>query len=64
MKLTNNLYFYPEQGMFDCNTYVITGDTGIIIDPGNPDFLSGLVGSLHKDGIDPKNIDIITNFFN
>ena len=47
--------------MFDCNTYVIKGNPGIIIDPGSPMFLSTLVDSLHKDGIDPKNIGVITN---
>jgi len=61
MKLTNNLYFYPEQGMFDCNTYVITGHSSIIIDPGATMFLPTLVDNLHKDGIDPEKIDIITN---
>ena len=61
MKLINNLYFYPEQGMLDCNTYVITGNPGIIIDPGNEAFLSAKVDSLHKDGIEPKDIGIITN---
>jgi hydroxyacylglutathione hydrolase len=61
MKLTNNLYFYPEQGIFDCNTYVITGNLGIIVDPGAAMFLPALIDSLHKDGIDPKNIGIITN---
>ena len=61
MKLTNNLYFYPEQGMLDCNTYVITGNPGVIIDPGNEAFLSAKVDSLHKDGIDPADISIITN---
>ncbi|MCK4274112.1 MAG: MBL fold metallo-hydrolase [Dehalococcoidales bacterium] len=61
MKLTNNLYFYPEQGMLDCNTYVITGNPGIIIDPGNTQFLASLVGGLQKDGIDPADIGIIVN---
>ena len=61
MKLTNNLYFYPEQGIFDCNTYVIEGNPSIIIDPGAAMFLPALIDSLHKDGIDPKNIGIITN---
>ena len=61
MKLTNNLYFYPEHGIFDCNTYVIAGDPGIIIDPGATMFLPSLLDSLHKDGIDPEDIDIITN---
>ena len=61
MKLTNNLYFYPEQGLFDCNTYVIAGNPGIIIDPGNTMFLPTLIDSIQKDGIDPKNLNIITN---
>ena len=61
MKLANNLYFYPEKGMFDCNTYVIKGDAGIIIDPGSAQFLPALVEGLHKDGIDPGDINIITN---
>ncbi len=61
MKLTNNLYFYREQGILDCNTYVITGNPGIIIDPGNPVFLPVKVGGLYKDGINPKDISVITN---
>ena len=61
MKLTNNLYFYPEKGMLDCNTYVIRDDFSIIIDPGSPEFLSALIQDLHKDGIEPEDIDIITN---
>ena len=61
MKLTNNLYFYPEKGIFDCNTYVIKGAPGIIIDPGSAQFLPALVEDLNKDGIAPKDIDVITN---
>ena len=61
MKLTNNLYFYPEQGMLDCNTYVIKGNASLVIDPGNAMFLPSLVDSMHKDGIDPKSIDLIAN---
>jgi hydroxyacylglutathione hydrolase len=61
MKLGNNLYFYPEQGMLDCNTYVITGRPGIIIDPGNADYLAARVDGLKEDGIDPADIGIIVN---
>ncbi len=61
MKLINNLYFYPEQGMLDCNTYVITGNPGVIIDPGNQAFLSTKISGLQKDGINPGDISIITN---
>jgi len=61
MKLTNNLYFYPEKGMLDCNTYVIIGDPNIIIDPGAIQFLPERIQDLHKDGIEPEDIDVITN---
>ena len=47
--------------MFDCNTYVITGSPGIIIDTGAKMFLPALINSLHKDGIEPEDIGIITN---
>jgi hydroxyacylglutathione hydrolase len=61
MKLGNNLYFYPEQGMLDCNTYVVTGRPGIIIDPGNADYLAARVEGLEEDGIAPSDIGIIVN---
>ena len=61
MKLTNNLYFYPETGILDCNSYVIKDDLSIIIDLGSPQFLSELMRDLRKDGIEPEDIDIITN---
>jgi hydroxyacylglutathione hydrolase len=61
MKLANNLYFYPEQGMLDCNTYVRTGDPGVIFDPGNPDYLPGLLDAMAGDGIKPEDIGLILN---
>jgi hydroxyacylglutathione hydrolase len=61
MKLTKNLYFYPEKGMLDCNTYVIKDNTSIIIDPGLTQFLPELLQDLQRDGIDPKDIGLITN---
>ena len=61
MKLLNNLYCYPEQGMLDCNTYVVTGRPGVIIDPGSQDFLPALVDGLREDGIAPGDIGIIVN---
>jgi len=47
--------------MLDCNTYVIKGNPGIIIDPGNPDYLNYRVSGLKKDGIDPGDIGVIVN---
>ena len=63
MKLADNLYFYPEKGMLDCNTYVITGDPTIIIDPGAIQPLSELIQDLNKDGIKPENIERIFEIF-
>lgn len=61
MKLINNLYLYPECGMLDCNTYVIIGDPGVIIDPGNTMFLNERLESMRQDGLAPSNIGTITN---
>jgi hydroxyacylglutathione hydrolase len=61
MKLVKNLYFYPEKGMMDCNTYVIKDKLSLLIDPGNSQFLPALLQDLQKDGIDPRTIDIIMN---
>ena len=47
--------------MLDCNTYVIKDEVSIIIDPGSPQLLQALTRDLQKDGIDPKEIGIITN---
>jgi hydroxyacylglutathione hydrolase len=61
MKLTEHLFFYPERGMFGCNTYVIKDKQNVIIDPGFGLHLEGLVKEMRKDGIEPKDIDLITN---
>ena len=61
MQLTKNLYYYPENGMMDCNTYLIKDKLTIIIDTGLTQFLPSLIQQLHSDGIDPKGIDIIAN---
>ena len=61
MKLTNNLYAYPEQGMLDCNTYVVSGNPAAIIDPGNVMYLPDKLGGMRQDGIDPAGIVIILN---
>ena len=61
MKLTEHLFFYPERGMPGCNTYVIKDKTKVIIDPGFEMHLEGLIKDMAKDGIDPRNIDIVTN---
>jgi hydroxyacylglutathione hydrolase len=61
MKLLKNLYYYPEKGMMDCNTYVIRDKLSLLIDPGLNDFLPELIRDMQRDGIDPKTINIIMN---
>jgi glyoxylase-like metal-dependent hydrolase (beta-lactamase superfamily II) len=52
---------YPEQTVLDCNTYVIKGEPGIIIDPGGAQFLAARLEGLRRDGIEPSDIGIIVN---
>jgi glyoxylase-like metal-dependent hydrolase (beta-lactamase superfamily II) len=52
---------YPEQGMLDCNTYVLKGSPGIIIDPGSNDFLAVRLDGMRGDGITPTDIGVIVN---
>ena len=61
MKLTESLYFFPEKGTMDSNSYVIKDKTNIIIDVGLNQFLPALVAEMHQDGIDPKDIQLIAN---
>ncbi len=61
MKLTDNLFFYPECGMLDCNTYVLKDEVSVLIDPGFAQYLPALVEAMRGDGIQARDIDIITN---
>jgi hydroxyacylglutathione hydrolase len=61
MKLTKKLYFFAEKGMMDCNSYVIKDESSLLIDPGLTQFLPALIEEMQRDGIDPKDIDLIAN---
>jgi len=61
MKLNDQLYFYPEQGMLDCNTYVIKDKLALIVDVGLGNNLPLLIKDMAKDGVDAQGIDIIAN---
>jgi len=47
--------------MLDANTYIFTGDTGIMIDPGSTDTLPALLREMKQDGIKPEQISTIVN---
>jgi len=61
MKLTENLFFYPERAMPSCNTYIIKDEVSVIIDTGLEIHLQGLIQDMRRDGIEPEDIDLITN---
>ncbi len=61
MKLTENLYYYPEAGPLDCNTYLIQDETTILIDPGNDSLIDQLTKDIEADGLEVENIDLIVN---
>lgn len=59
MEISKNLFFYPEQGELDANTYLIKGESCIIIDPGSKQCLPQLVREIEKDGITVTEIKTI-----
>jgi len=61
MKITENLYMYPEFGMLDSNTYIIKDHVNIIIDLGSKSLLNNVVREMRKDGIQPEDINYICN---
>lgn len=61
MKITDQIYCYPEKGMLDCNTYVIKDDLLVMIDTGLTDYLPERLEEMGRDGLDPKKIDLIIN---
>ncbi len=60
MKLQDGVYWYREKGVLDANTYVITGEQTVLIDPGLGNYLGLLLKEMQEDGIDPKEVDVIT----
>ncbi|MCW7076374.1 MAG: MBL fold metallo-hydrolase [Candidatus Syntrophoarchaeum sp.] len=59
MKITDNIYWYPETGMLDCNTYLLVDEITILIDPGNSSYMDHLLNGLENDGFKPSDIDLI-----
>ena len=47
--------------MLDCNTYLIKDEKTMIVDVGLGKNLPSLVEAIKQDGIDPQEVDIITN---
>lgn len=61
MKLNDYIYYYPESGMIDCNTYLVKDERAIIIDTGFDRNLPVLIDAIKRDGIDPNKTDLIVN---
>ncbi|MBN2467831.1 MAG: MBL fold metallo-hydrolase [Deltaproteobacteria bacterium] len=61
MKLNKWIYFYRENGMLDCNTYLIKNEKTMIVDVGLDKNLPLLLAALKEDGIDLHEIDLVVN---
>jgi len=61
MKLTDSIFYYPESGMLDANTYIIKDHINFIVDVGSSQFLQNLIANMEKDGIKPPDINFIIN---
>ena len=61
MKLNNSIFYYPESGMLDANTYIIKDHINIVVDVGSSQFLQNLIANMEKDGIKPPDINFIIN---
>lgn len=61
MKVTDNVFYFPESGMMDCNTYVIRDESTVLVDPGLGHYLPELIRAMEQDGLDPNDIDMIIN---
>ena len=55
------VYTYPENGMLDCNTYIVKGEETALIDPGSIQTADALAKEIQRDGIDPNDIGCIVN---
>lgn len=61
MELIKDLYIYPWTNISinNCNTYLIGGETSILIDTGLELCLKGVLNDIRKDGFDPEKIETI-----
>ena len=61
MELIKDLYVYTWTNISinNCNTYLIGGESPILIDTGLEHCLNGVLNSIRKDGFDPEKIECI-----
>lgn len=60
MRIQNGVYWYKEKGLRDANTYVIKDEITVLIDPGLENYLGLRLEEMQEDGMDAKDIDLIT----
>jgi len=63
MKITAGVYAYPWTNMMEnnCNTYVLEGESLILIDPGLKRHVPDILESMKTDGLDPDKISLVIN---
>jgi len=60
MRIKEGVYWYKEKGLLDANTYVIKDKITVLIDPGLENYLGRRLEEMQEDGIDAKDVDLIT----
>jgi glyoxylase-like metal-dependent hydrolase (beta-lactamase superfamily II) len=61
MKLDHDLYVYLWEDPYEnnCNSYVVTGEKTLLIDPGHLRHVDRLFGLIARDGLDPDQIGLV-----
>jgi glyoxylase-like metal-dependent hydrolase (beta-lactamase superfamily II) len=60
LKLSEKLYWFPYRGSRNTgNTCIFKGDMNVLVDPGHLFNLGDLTRSIVKDGLNPRDIDLI-----
>ncbi|MEI6127074.1 MAG: MBL fold metallo-hydrolase, partial [Pseudomonadota bacterium] len=63
MKITDGVYAYIWTNMMEnnCNTFVLKGDSLILIDPGLKRYVPDILDAMKKDGLNPDEIKLVMN---
>lgn len=63
MKVTDGVYAYLWTNMMEnnCNTYVLKGESLILIDPGLKRYVPDIIDAMKKDRLNPDEISLIIN---
>ncbi len=63
MRITEGVYAYLWTNMMEnnCNTFVLEGESLILVDPGLKKYVPDIIDSMKDDGLNPEDISLIIN---